>query len=135
MLIKHDSVSNRHQGKESIEYTINGAELFYDYMPLYKDSYVYIRYSARGGEGLTNNWYLIYPNQDIKDIGLVVYYDNPDYYKYSEEEQRILLIKELNSYDKDIKIDDGGTFVDNPHYGFNDYLILNNNMYLFLKNI
>lgn len=46
--------------------------------------------------------------QDIKDIGLVVYYDNPDYYKYSEEEQRILLIKELNSYGFNLNEDDLG---------------------------
>lgn len=38
------------------------------------------------------------------------------------------ILKELNSYDKDLKIDDGGTLIDNPHYGFNEYLILNNNM-------
>lgn len=36
--------------------------------------------------------------QDIRDIGLLVYYDNPDYYKYSEDEQRKMLIKELNEY-------------------------------------
>lgn len=36
--------------------------------------------------------------QDIKDIGLLVYYDNPDFYSYSEDEQRKLLLNELNSY-------------------------------------
>ncbi len=36
--------------------------------------------------------------QKIKNIGLVVYYDNPDYYKYPMEKQRELLIEELNSY-------------------------------------
>ncbi len=36
--------------------------------------------------------------QIIKKIGLVVYYDNPDYYKYSLEEQREYLINDLNSY-------------------------------------
>lgn len=36
--------------------------------------------------------------QEIKDIGLVVYYDNPDFYKYSLDEQRKKLIDELNSY-------------------------------------
>jgi len=36
--------------------------------------------------------------QNIKNIGLVVYYDNPDYYQYSLDKQRELLIKELNSY-------------------------------------
>ena len=36
--------------------------------------------------------------QKIKSIGLVVYYDNPDYYEYPMEKQRELLIEELNSY-------------------------------------
>lgn len=36
--------------------------------------------------------------QIIKKIGLVVYYDNPDYYNLSAEEQRIKLLKELNTY-------------------------------------
>lgn len=36
--------------------------------------------------------------QDIENIGLLVYYDNPDYYEYSIEEQRRLLLNELNSY-------------------------------------
>lgn len=36
--------------------------------------------------------------QDIKDVGLLVYYDNPDYYEYPLEEQRKMLIDELNSY-------------------------------------
>jgi len=36
--------------------------------------------------------------QDIKDIGLLVYYDNPRYYKYDGDKQRKLLIDELNSY-------------------------------------
>lgn len=36
--------------------------------------------------------------QEIKDIGLVVYYDNPDYYTYPLDEQRKKLIDELNSY-------------------------------------
>lgn len=36
--------------------------------------------------------------QKIKKIGLVVYYDNPEYYHLPEEEQRISLLKELNSY-------------------------------------
>lgn len=29
---------------------------------------------------------------------MLVYYDNPDYYKYPEDEQRKLLLNELNSY-------------------------------------
>ena len=36
--------------------------------------------------------------QDIKDIGLLVYYDNPDYYELPLKEQRHKLIDELNSY-------------------------------------
>ena len=36
--------------------------------------------------------------QIIKNIGLVVYYDNPDYYDMPQENQRIALLKELNSY-------------------------------------
>lgn len=36
--------------------------------------------------------------QDIKNIGLLVYYDNPDYYKYPLDIQRKLLLEELNSY-------------------------------------
>ena len=36
--------------------------------------------------------------QDIKDIGLLVYYDNPDYYEYPLDEQRKMLLDELNSY-------------------------------------
>ena len=46
--------------------------------------------------------------QDIKNIGLLVYYDNPDYYEYEEEEQRNLLLKELNSYGFDFKESDLG---------------------------
>ena len=46
--------------------------------------------------------------QDIKDIGLLVYYDNPDYYNYPEDEQRILLLKELNSYGFNFKETDLG---------------------------
>jgi hypothetical protein len=36
--------------------------------------------------------------QVIDDIGLVLYYDNPDYYHLTMEEQRLAIIKELNSY-------------------------------------
>ncbi len=46
--------------------------------------------------------------QDIKDIGLLVYYDNPDFYKYAENEQRALLLKELNSYGFNFKESDLG---------------------------
>ena len=46
--------------------------------------------------------------QVIKKIGLVVYYDNPDYYNFSLEEQRKLLIGELNSYGFNFKPNDLG---------------------------
>lgn len=36
--------------------------------------------------------------QDIQGIGLVLYYDNPDYYSLPVEEQRRKLIDELNYY-------------------------------------
>ena len=36
--------------------------------------------------------------QDIKNIGLLVYYDNPNYYKCPLDIQRKLLLEELNSY-------------------------------------
>lgn len=46
--------------------------------------------------------------QDIKDIGLLVYYDNPDYYKSPLREQRKLLLEELNSYGFTFKESDLG---------------------------
>ena len=36
--------------------------------------------------------------QDIKDVGLLLYYDNPDYYGQELEEQRKNLIAELRLY-------------------------------------
>lgn len=36
--------------------------------------------------------------QDIEGLGLVVYYDNPDYYNFPPETQRIALIRELNTF-------------------------------------
>lgn len=36
--------------------------------------------------------------QEIDGIGLVLYYDNPNYYKYKKKKQRKKLIKELNKY-------------------------------------
>lgn len=36
--------------------------------------------------------------QDIRDVGLLLYYDNPDYYHLPEDVQRKALIDELNSY-------------------------------------
>ena len=46
--------------------------------------------------------------QVIKKIGLVVYYDNPDYYNFSLDKQRKLLFKELNSYGFNFNINDLG---------------------------
>ena len=46
--------------------------------------------------------------QVIKDIGLVVYYDNPDYYKFSLDEQRKRLFEELNLYGFNFKEEDLG---------------------------
>ena len=46
--------------------------------------------------------------QQIKKVGLVVYYDNPDYYKFSLDKQRELLFKELNSYGFSFKNSDLG---------------------------
>ena len=41
--------------------------------------------------------------QEIDDSGLLVYFDNEKYYKYDLEEQRRLLIDELNSYGFNLK--------------------------------
>ena len=46
--------------------------------------------------------------QIIKNVGLVVYYDNPDYYEYPLDKQRELLIDELNSYGFNFAKDDLG---------------------------
>jgi len=46
--------------------------------------------------------------QDIKDIGLLVYYDNPKYYKYDADKQRKMLLEELNKYGFDFKENDLG---------------------------
>lgn len=46
--------------------------------------------------------------QLIDHIGLVLYYDNPDYYDLEEKEQRKKLIDELNSYGFDFKYTDLG---------------------------
>ena len=46
--------------------------------------------------------------QDIKDIGLLVYYDNSKYYKYDTDKQRRLLLEELNGYGFDFKESDLG---------------------------
>ena len=46
--------------------------------------------------------------QEIEDIGLVLYYDNPDYYDLEFDEQRNKLIDELNSYGFNFKYNDLG---------------------------
>ena len=46
--------------------------------------------------------------QDIKDVGLLVYYDNPDYYELPLKEQREKLIDELNSYGFNFKYNELG---------------------------
>ena len=46
--------------------------------------------------------------QDIKDIGLLVYYDNEDYYNYPQDIQRKMLLEELNSYGFEFKESDLG---------------------------
>lgn len=46
--------------------------------------------------------------QEIDNLGLVVYYDNPDYYGLNLEEQRNLLIKDLNIFGFSFKESDLG---------------------------
>ena len=46
--------------------------------------------------------------QEIDNIGLVLYYDNPDYYDLSLEEQRKCLFDELNCYGFNFKESDLG---------------------------
>lgn len=46
--------------------------------------------------------------QDIKDIGLVVYFDNSNYYDYDLDIQRNKLIDELNSYGFNFNCDELG---------------------------
>ena len=46
--------------------------------------------------------------QDIDGIGLVVYYDNPDYYHLPLEQQRKRLLRELNTYGFSFKEDEQG---------------------------
>ena len=36
--------------------------------------------------------------QNIENLGLILYYDNPDYYHLEEDDQRNALMCELNSY-------------------------------------
>lgn len=46
--------------------------------------------------------------QDIKDIGLLVYYDNEKYYEFPAEKQRQLLIEDLNSFGFNVRQTDLG---------------------------
>ena len=46
--------------------------------------------------------------QDIENIGLLLYYDNPDYYELSFDEQRNALIDELNNYGFDFNYESLG---------------------------
>ena len=46
--------------------------------------------------------------QEIEDVGLLVYLDNSNYYKYSLDEQRNKLIDDLNSYGFSFKYTDLG---------------------------
>ena len=46
--------------------------------------------------------------QDIEGVGLLLYYDNPDYYELPIGEQRKKLIDELNSYGFEFKYSDLG---------------------------
>lgn len=46
--------------------------------------------------------------QDIKDVGLLLYYDNGHYYELPLDEQRKALFEELNSYGFDFKETDLG---------------------------
>jgi hypothetical protein len=46
--------------------------------------------------------------QDIKDVGLLLYYDNDRYYELSLDEQRKALFDELNSYGFNFKETDMG---------------------------
>ena len=46
--------------------------------------------------------------QEINDIGVLVYYDNKDYYEYDLDTQRKKLIDDLNTYGFKFKYDDLG---------------------------
>ena len=56
------------------------------------------------------NWYNSIQLQDIKDVGLLVYYEDKKYDNLSPNEQRKALLKELNTYgfhfnEKDLGVD------------------------------
>ncbi|MCQ2555848.1 MAG: hypothetical protein MJ149_00765 [Clostridia bacterium] len=46
--------------------------------------------------------------QEIENVGLLVYYDNPDYYCFDLDTQREKLLKELNSYGFEFNMHDLG---------------------------
>ena len=46
--------------------------------------------------------------QDIENVGLLLYYDNPDYYELPLDDQRKALIDELNSYGFNFNFDELG---------------------------
>lgn len=62
----------------------------------FKEDYHYYK------DGMTSKVQL----QQVKDIGLLVYFDNKAYYDLKEEEQRKKLIDELNSYGFTLKYSD-----------------------------
>ncbi len=53
-------------------------------------------------------WYNYIQLQDIKDVGLLVYWDNRKFYHLPLDEQRKVLFEELNSYGFDFKETDLG---------------------------
>lgn len=54
------------------------------------------------------DWYNYIQLQDIKDVGLLVYWENKKYYHLPLDEQRAALLKELNGYGFDFKENDLG---------------------------
>ncbi len=54
------------------------------------------------------DWYNYIQLQDIKDVGLLVYWDNEKFYHLPLDEQRAALLKELNGYGFDFNENDLG---------------------------
>lgn len=54
------------------------------------------------------DWYNYIQLQDIKDVGLMVYWEHNIFYELPEDEQRKELLKELNSYGFEFKETDLG---------------------------
>ena len=90
--------------KEISSYDLDNFEdslLKYGYKRIFdtkKKDYHYVK------EGMSSKIQL----QEIKDIGLLVYYDNPLYYNLPLEEQRKKLLNDLNLYGFNIKYDELG---------------------------